>query len=806
MADPQQAPVDPNLGNGNQILMVDKSNSPVYVNPQDLDKAQAAGLTPATAYVDPQTQKTVVVPRGQEAVAQKAGLQNYYTAMANQENANTPDSVSPLVSGLIGAAKNATFGFAPQVAGAAIAGEKLLGGDTNVLQNYTNERDQYKNLQNEAYTQNPGAYLAGAAVPLVGSLGAGLGEAGAEAAEAAPSLLESVGGAAKAGAGYGDVGGAGNSNADLTKGQFGQFGQDIATGAGLGAALGGGTAGVLGLGEAGVDAAKEAGKTFSESIGNNTAHGLDEKALLVLKGLFTGAKTTQAAQSDLSDLAAQKADAGLGDTSLLSDIFSEGPNPTKDFVAQKAETALPGNAASNPDGDSLLTKVLNLSPDERTAARNFNKNDAASSVVDDLTNTISAIKQNRSNIFSQGQSEAAGQYGADPVALTNVSDALQAAMKDAQNANLGSNVTNALDNVQSTLAQGKALSRYGIAQGDLDLTNPGDVYKRLQASREALDGPLQQARQSGDSQSSYVLGNLRSVLDTELKSAPAKAAADQAYAEITQPLKAILAPITDKATGTINPYKLGTTFDNSVKGLTFRDNLTALQEAVQKYGDKMDPDTLSKVQGTLGSLQDYATTSQNQKLLNSLRQASGPTSPAVERTAEIYDRAGLNSNLITKPASALTQADNYLVTQANQKYGKAFSDLNPDEKNQLLSSLDSALNNPSGVQKSPGPIGQAVGAVTGAAKTIAENPQITLPYTAGGLGGAAVKPLAAPRPAAPSIFAPPSQGGPMVPVESDDPYLNQKAQQYFHKGYNDLTPTQQRALNFLKTYTRTPSQ
>jgi len=58
-----------------------------------------------------------------------------------------------------------------------------------------------------------------------------------------------------------------------------------------------------------------------------------------------------------------------GDLNLQ--LYSTGANPLKKYLAQKAETFAPGNFKTNPNGESLVESTLNMSVDDRVAARAF---------------------------------------------------------------------------------------------------------------------------------------------------------------------------------------------------------------------------------------------------------------------------------------------------------------------------------------------------------------------------------------------------------------------------------------------------
>lgn len=151
---------------------------------------------------------------------------------------------------LRGGVQGVSFGFAPAVTGAAETAYDALTGDTpenkGIVEQYRTNRDASQAAYDAAQKAHPAAFMTG---ELGGALGTsfipGLGvlNAGKDA-----KLLE----LAAKGAIQGGLFGAGNSRADLTKGEVGQFAKDVGYGAGAGGATAGafGTAANLAVPEA----------------------------------------------------------------------------------------------------------------------------------------------------------------------------------------------------------------------------------------------------------------------------------------------------------------------------------------------------------------------------------------------------------------------------------------------------------------------------------------------------------------------------------------------------------------------------
>jgi hypothetical protein len=181
-----------------------------------------------------------------------AGTKDWAGKPPSQEELN---SVPYTKLGSAGMGALNQFGLAPEVSGAAqhpIGALKalmgLLGKDESSdedVQNYAKARDASQAGFTQAQKDNPGNYLAG---NLVGGLiPAALTGGASEEGAAAQGLSKLLGGAVApstaasmvTGAGYGALGAAGSSNADLAKGQGSQLLTDALKGAGPGAVVGG---------------------------------------------------------------------------------------------------------------------------------------------------------------------------------------------------------------------------------------------------------------------------------------------------------------------------------------------------------------------------------------------------------------------------------------------------------------------------------------------------------------------------------------------------------------------------------------
>jgi hypothetical protein len=286
------------------LLMVTPDNEEVNVEERDFDAALKSGLQPALEYVDRDGVVNVVKKSDQRA-AEKAGLKLRVLAEGRQDADKMTYQPGKTESALRGFANAATFGFSDEIAG---AGESLLkaaqkGSVADVKGDYRKGRDRYRTEDDAAYERNTAAYGLGAVAPTVATLGA-----------AAPALT--VGKAALQGAGLGALASAGggtdaSGQADLTRGETGDFARQVGTGAALGGALGG----ALQKGARALERSPESLKTFANQRAVKAAGGDSAKATRVVDRMPGGVDA-------------------LGRDLLETGIVSAGKSPT-----QIAETA-----------------------------------------------------------------------------------------------------------------------------------------------------------------------------------------------------------------------------------------------------------------------------------------------------------------------------------------------------------------------------------------------------------------------------------------------------------------------------------
>lgn len=129
-------------------------------------------------------------------------------------------------SAVAGGAQGASMGAADEIAGGLGAVKDLLHGDTDVIDNYRKNRDNARYMDDVAQMANPKTFMAANMAGAIGSgvIGAGaLAKSGVDGVRAATML--------------GGLDAAGQSEADLTKGEVRKFANDVGKGAALGGSL-----------------------------------------------------------------------------------------------------------------------------------------------------------------------------------------------------------------------------------------------------------------------------------------------------------------------------------------------------------------------------------------------------------------------------------------------------------------------------------------------------------------------------------------------------------------------------------------
>jgi len=221
-----------------KILMITPEGEKVKVDSKNFDVAVQRKLEPALEYVTPQGE-TVLVRKKNFAAAEKKGLVMKPLYEAKQTPMESPGKVASFAAGAaqwspLGAFREEISAATQEPMGAARAVGQLFGigsKEDPKLQAYQKAKQQYKDVEDAAWEQEPVSYSAGG---LLSALGLG----GAGAASKAPTLAKT----ALTGAGYGAASGVGEAEGDI-----GDLAKSGAIGGVAGGALGAGASGLQAL-------------------------------------------------------------------------------------------------------------------------------------------------------------------------------------------------------------------------------------------------------------------------------------------------------------------------------------------------------------------------------------------------------------------------------------------------------------------------------------------------------------------------------------------------------------------------------
>lgn len=230
--------------------------------------------------------------------------------------------------GGLAALQGPTFGFADEAAGVGGAIAGLTRGDTNIAQNYRNARDFVRGAAGQAQRDRPiltAASQFATSMPLMAATG------GAAAPTAPMTMGRSAMTAAKSGAVYGGISGAGNSEANSIGGVAG----DTALGATTSAVMAGGSVPIArGMGAAGRPAIAALNDRFARSHAK-------EKATEALIRDAQGSVFVDGASSPIDQVLARFgrlgkdatiADAAGTNTRQTLDVLASAPGRTKGAV------------------------------------------------------------------------------------------------------------------------------------------------------------------------------------------------------------------------------------------------------------------------------------------------------------------------------------------------------------------------------------------------------------------------------------------------------------------------------------------
>ncbi len=302
------------------------------------------------------------------------------------------EAFNPLESAGLGAAYWGSGGTSPYIEGAVRGGYNALDEKKSFLDEYRKARDAAIARDQKAYNDNPWSYgLAGAGAALVNPLGRALGAV-------SPALAPgTVAGAVAQG---GIMGGA-VSRGDLTKGEIGEFGGDVALGAGIGGSLQKAVPAALDwVGNKAVPwVAKKATSTFF-NVPEEFAD-YYQQAIRSGRDMTKGPKPYQVSEAVHQDMEKLRNDSIQGSLAANANLEAEGtqidPNRVADTYRRYKENIARKNMGINTDED--ITGTIGALGAKEKAWRDYGKPEVkTSSILDELGKPYTTIIPGKESI------------------------------------------------------------------------------------------------------------------------------------------------------------------------------------------------------------------------------------------------------------------------------------------------------------------------------------------------------------------------------------------------------------------------
>lgn len=605
--------------------------------------------------------------KGYKTLDQIDSLRNKSTAT------NVKETIDDTIRGI---SQGVTMGFGDEILGAA--GAIVNGG------RYQDNRDAKRREYAEARERSPVANTAG---EVGGSIVTGF---------AAPGIGTTL----KGSMGVGAASGLGNSEADLTKGDVLGATRDTALGAGMGAAgYGAGKAAEATI-KGGTKAAKT-GIDYLRAAVQGSKEGAKEGAQVMpgtlgsvaggIKGAVEGVIETKATRNDMAVQAGMarkilsmndlKKREGLlqafgsGKTlETLDDseaitlaLMLEGDNPVKRWASQFATTVDPGNLSTEQ-----YQRLLNTPTKARQAARDLDPRKVAEELVPDLNDTQQLFEGARSARFRELQDEARKGFTGD---VTEVNKALDEALAEAERfRSIPASVKNVLEDVSMLVN----------TPGDEMAIAGTTAFDNLQRAREFVDDTQKWSKKEGLTQAESMLRKLRGKIDEALKISPDKVEADTVWKKSAQVEGKFFDQTEFKnpdGSYAIDTDKVKRLLGNNDTANRFRDNIASLEEFANTPG--ISQEFKDKALATAGKLKKQMEQMDLRRDLQSLRQAQGPTRPAVERLGAQGKGGSRLKDAVQAPNGFIRNIDEFdKIVQ--QRLGASIDELDPASRSKAL--------------------------------------------------------------------------------------------------------------------------
>lgn len=363
-------------------------------------------------------------------------------------------------------------------------------------------------------------------------------------------------------------------------------------------------------------------------------------------------------------------------------LLEPGSNSIKDFVAERAVSAFPGELESD-----AYKRLLNMGSSGRTKARSFDRDKAGELLLPEFEKSKEVFKKARSNRWNELHGEASKNYPGNDDILVHIGNALE----DAERTDSTRGIGKLISEVQNLVGSGIGNNHMGVKQGAWDQVSQAEKFNRLQQARMKLDAMKIRVKKDGLSSSERILKDLAEKIDADLKISPEKVEADSMWSKS----KNLEESFFDQAEfkGGLDKYKIGDMMKNTTTAKRFRDNIGRFEEFISD--PNMSPELKSEGEKLLKNFKSASGVAEQQRALQEFRYKQGPTSPAIERqTAAMGGDKSPLMEAIQGPSSFMKGADETTRNLSERYFGESFDNLSAAEKDKIVKAWFKIKKNP----------------------------------------------------------------------------------------------------------------
>lgn len=360
-------------------------------------------------------------------------------------------------------------------------------------------------------------------------------------------------------------------------------------------------------------------------------------------------------------------------------LFDEGPNAIKEWATKKAVSHGPNQL----DQENLL-RVYNLGLRKRQEARRFDPRAASEAVLPNMRKMESSLGSETGSAYRQLQEKVPGEIDLDSVDYLSPFSSFEA---QADVAGVPERTRSIVNQAAKIVEEGLGVKKLGLQQGAWEAVDAAEKLKRLHAARRYLGSEISWTAKESFPGANMLLKDMRGEIDDILKQSPSQVKADAMYSEYKTLQKKISDTVSFGESGGVDKYKLARTFSDSDTANRFRDNIDQMEAFVESYAELMTPQDASDVIRTIKQLKESSAIAGNKRDIQALRNAQGPSSPAVDALQSSMEKRGFHGDFIQSPAGALNAADQSLESMAQKYYNMPYENLGQQEKKRLTQAL-----------------------------------------------------------------------------------------------------------------------